>query len=244
MTAIITTTAFVPSLTDPRFLQFIKTCEEAETVGIPIACVYAAPSKITPDVAEMLRDYGAIPILQDKPGMGASRRETLQYGLSTPAKVIIWIEPEKYPLVSLLEPVIAMVNGGYDLVVPRRESLDSYPAYQQYSEYSANWTLANITGRYDLDLMFGPRVLSRTAAELFSSYIGKTPEKDNWEVIFIPVLQAIHYGMKVGFCPVKYVHPPEQTKREELDAVIDRKRDQQRGTLIAAMQEEAARLSS
>lgn len=240
---VLVTTTFASSLDDPRFLQAISTCTESWCEGFPFICVDDSPDSEGERVRDRLRMSGATVFPQRERGMGASRREALRYGLETDAEVIVWLEPEKYPLVALLDRCVELVaNGSYDVVVPRRENLDSYPAYQHWSELRANWELANIIGQYDLDLMFGPRVLSRRAAELFVSYVGETPAKDQWEILFIPILQMLHYGMKVGSCAISYVHPPEQTARENGDAAMDRKRDKQRVNLIAAMREENQKL--
>ncbi|MDP3778856.1 MAG: hypothetical protein Q8R30_02270 [bacterium] len=243
MKTVLVTTTFASSLDDPRFLQDISTCTEAWMEGFPFICVDGSPDSVGERVRDRLRMSGAAVFPQRGRGMGASRRETLRYGLETDAQVIVWLEPEKYPLVALLDPCIELVaNGSYDVIVPRRKNLDSYPAYQHWSELRANWELADIIGQYDLDLMFGPRVLSRRAAELFASYVGETPATDQWEILFIPVLRALYCGMRVGSCTVSYIHPPEQTARENGDAAVDRKRDEQRVNLIAAMREEIQKL--
>ncbi len=237
LTAILCTTTYAPSPEDPRFLQALKTCDEARDQHLRLICVDGSPEAIAPEIRSLLEVHGAWVFSQKERGMGASRRETLRHALAISTNdVIVWLEPEKYPIVSLLQPAIDMVRyGGYDLVVPRRRNLDGYPVYQQLSELRANWELGDITGRHDLDLMIGPRVFSRRAATLFESYVGATPETDRWEILFIPVLWAIHHGMKTGSCLVNYVHPPEQTAAEEGDAEMDRKRDVQRINLIASM---------
>lgn len=243
MQAVLVTTTFASSLDDPRFLQAIATCTEAWLENLPIICVDGSPEAMAEQVRDRLRVSGASVFPQQEPGMGPSRRETFYHGLETDAEVIVWLEPEKYTVVHLLEPCIELVaNGSYDILIPRRENLDSYPDYQHWSELRANWEFANITGAYNLDLMSGLRVLNRRAAKLFASYVGETPARDQWEIIFIPVLQALRCGMKVGSYTVPYVHPPEQTARESGDAAMDRKRDEQRVNLVAAMREESLRL--
>jgi hypothetical protein len=157
------------------------------------------------------------------------------------ATAIVWLEPEKYTIVPLLAPCIEMIKAGYEIVIPTRESLESYPMYQELSELRANRELGFITGRPELDLMFGPRVMSRRGTNLFLDYTGKFGG-DNWEILFIPVLWAIQHDLKIGERRVDYVHPIEQTVAETGNWTINEKRDKQRRDLVAAMRAEAQRL--
>jgi hypothetical protein len=85
--------------------------------------------------------------------------------------------------------------------------------------------------------MFGPRVMSRKAAELFLNYVGEEGY-DNWEILFIPILWAIRDGMSIGSCVTTYVHPPEQTKAEQGDE-WNSKRDKQRRNIVKTLKAEA-----
>ncbi|MES2006527.1 MAG: hypothetical protein V4436_00295, partial [Patescibacteria group bacterium] len=155
---------------------------------------------------------------------------------------IAWIEPEKYPVVPLLESCFDLITSGtHDIVLPTRKSLESYPMYQELSELRANRELGFITGRPELDFYFGLRVFNKKGAKLFLSYDGEGG--DTWHIFFIPVLRAIANGSHlVGQTLVNYVHPAEQTAAEVGDAKMDRKRDHQREVLVSAMREEAERL--
>jgi hypothetical protein len=237
--ALITTT-FNKTASDLRFKLVLRTCDEAKQAGYPIYVVDDSPD---PTLGQIMVEHGANVEKQIKKGMGASRRQVIKMGLDSGAEAILWLEPEKYPLVPLLRPCINMILGpkGYEIVVPRRFSLDSYPDYQHWSELRANWELGNITGRPDLDLMFGPRFLSRAGAGLLLGYTGESG--DNWEILMIPIFQAIHNGWKVGSKIVAYKHPPEQTAAEQWDVAMNKKRDEQRTSLIAAMRGEAERHS-
>ena len=211
--------------------------QEAKRCSYPIIVVEGSPD---PDIAKAFREEGAIVFSEVSSGMGPSRRQTVRHALDTLAKVVIWLEPEKYPLVPLLAPCIEMVTaGGYDLVIPRRLSLDGYPFYQHWSELEANWLIGGITGRTDLDAMIGPRIMNREVAELFMEYEGG-PYGDNWQSLFLVVLRALARGMRVGSRTVDYVHPPEQTAIEQDSEIMNRKRDEQRIVLIETMAREAA----
>ncbi|MDP3957987.1 MAG: hypothetical protein Q8Q36_00810 [bacterium] len=196
------------------------------------------------DVAETLQAAGGAYVhveRQEKPGMGASRRQCFRSALEKGAKAVVWIEPEKHTLVPYLAQCIAPVlSGECDIVMPRRESLESYPDYQHWSELRAIWEIAGITGRADIDWMFGPRVWSARAMEFFLKYDG-SQGSDNWEVIIVPFIWAIKEEMKIVSITVPYRHPEEQTKAES-GPEWNAKRDKQRIDLAAAMRQEAARV--
>ncbi len=233
---VLVTTTFSKSAEDLRFQLALKTCGAARKAGYPLIIVDGSPDE---RLRDLLRVCGATVYKQEEPGMGASRREALQAGLATEADVIVWLEPEKYPFVPLLKPCIDMVRAGIDIVVPSRKSLESYPMYQELSELRTNRELGRITGSHDLDLMFGPRVMSRTGAELLLSYTGQAGG-DNWELTFIPILWVLkRHLMSVNSVVVDYVPPPEQTAAEQGDEEMNKKRDTQRHTLVNGMQRAA-----
>lgn len=144
--------------------------------------------------------------------MSASRRQCLHLGLETDADIIVWLEPEKHPMVPLLRSCIEyLTNTNCDVVIPRRQTFTNYPAYQRDVELLANWEAATITGRPDLDLWVGPRIMNRRAAELMATYNGR--HGDNWETLFIPIISMIANGWTVGSTTVDYIHPIEQAGR-------------------------------
>ena len=231
---VLVTTTFSKSPDELRFCLAQETVKRSRECGYPIIVVDGSPDVRNQSI---LAAAGAFVFSEEPPGMGASRRQAIRAGLdfsSGTADVIVWLEPEKHPMVALLPPLVsAVASGQYDLVIPKRRTLDSYPRYQAASEHLANLALGAITGRPDLDLYVGPRVMSRTVAqECFLSYEGTYG--DNWESIFLPVLSALAQGKRVGSITVDYVHPPEQTAAEATPG-IDRKRDVQRVEVIAAM---------
>ncbi len=174
--------------------------------------------------------------------MGQSRRECLKAGLDTTAEVVIWIEPEKYPVVPLLDSCSEMIlSGSYDFVLPARYNLDGYPRYQALSEHRAMWSIGRLTGRPDLDWMFGPRVMSRRGVELMMTYTGQAGG-DSWHILVVPILWALARNMRVGSRFVNYVHPAEQSAAEEGDEAMDRKRDEQRLVLTKVVEEQAGHL--
>jgi hypothetical protein len=245
---VLVTTTFCKNTEETRFKCTVKTVLEARRCGYPIIIVDDSPDLF---VTKALERVGATVIRGTNSGMGSSRREVIQYGLDTKADIIIWLEPEKYPIVRLLWVcVLKFIKEKMYLLIPRRRNLNSYPDYQHWSELRANHELANITGRADLDLMIGPRIYSKMAAKAAMTYKGvlwqfmKGAESygDNWEILFIPVLWALQSEHKVGSCLVDYIHPPEQTAEDENNLEMDKKRDKQRDVLINTMAKEAARI--
>lgn len=240
---VLVTTTFSKSVEEMRAQLALKTCRAAKENGYRIIVVDDSPCQ---EFKAALRETGATVINQSKedPGMGGSRRQTLKAGVATGGEAIVWIEPEKYPLVPLLGPCIAPVlEDEVDVVIPRRRNLDGYPQYQHLSELRGNWEIGNITGRPDLDLYIGPRVLSPTAAATMAKYDGRcglNTYGDNWEILFIPILWFLQHRLFVKSIVVDYVHPVEQLVED--DEVMRAKRDKQRIDLVSAMSREAESL--
>ncbi len=239
---ILVTTTFSPSLTDMRAQLALKTCHAARALGYNMIVVDGSPSL---EFKAALRETGVTVFDETVRGMGSSRRQTLKAGLDTDAEVVVWLEPEKYPIVPLLYPCVEHVlSRNFDVVIPRRRSLDSYPAYQAFSELRANWELGNILDRHDLDYYIGPRIMNRDAAAIMARYDGKIDGKqtygDNWEILFIPLIEMLQLDMWLGSVIVDYIHPKEQLVED--DETMRAKRDKQRNDLVSAMSKEASRV--
>lgn len=237
MKVVLVTTTFYLKLNDPRLALAQRTIEAAEGHRYPIIVV---DDSSDPAVRQAIRATRWATVCdQAEDGMGASRRQAIAAGLaweSGTADVVVWLEPEKYPLVAQLTPAIRAVHERRcELAVLRRPNFGCHPRYQARSEQLGNLALSALTGRPDLDLFFGPRVMSRDAAEVFGRYDGRYG--DRWEILFVPVLQLLaEGGWRIHSIPAEfYYHPPEQTAAEEGDPTIVRKRDEQRIVLIAAM---------
>ncbi|MEK6833306.1 MAG: hypothetical protein AABY32_04615, partial [Nanoarchaeota archaeon] len=97
----------------------------------------------------------------------------------------------------------------------------------------------------DLDVWSGPRTWRRELSDYFldydgmyHSYINKENKEifygDNWDSIFIPVMQAILDGKKVEGIKINYTHPPEQTALEEGNYEYTIKRLDQLNNLVPA----------
>lgn len=231
----IATTTFYTSPDDLRFKLATKFVKEAVKAGHEVVIVDGSP---LPEIGEQLRNLGASVCAQREKGMGPGRREALR--LASDSDVIAWVEPEKHPLVPFLEVLAEKVRAGADMVIPRRRSLGSYPKYQEISEHKGNWEAGSMTGRPELDLWFGPRVMNLKGLSHFLAYDGLY--EDRWDSIFIPVMWAIADGSRVVSHTVDYVHPAEQTAAEEGDATMDKKRDVQLESLLQAIGAECSKL--
>ncbi len=239
---LVTTTSY-QSVDEPRARLAIKTCLACKQHGYNLIVIDGSPCL---SFKKALRETGVIVIDQKESGMGASRRQALGAGIDSGADIIVWLEPEKHTLIPLLVPCLnEIVFEEADVVIPRRKNLDSYPAYQQFSEYRGNWELANATNRPDLDLFFGVRIMTPQAARMMAVYNGKhchCSYGDKWEIIFLPVLWFLDAGYEIKSVTVDYIHPPEQLAED--DTGMREKRDKQRTDLCTAMATEAARLSN
>lgn len=214
----------------------LKTAEEAHKADYPLIVVDGSPD---PKIRDELCTRGATVYREEKRGMGNSRRQCLNLGLKTGSDTIVWLEPEKWSMVPLLAESIKLVEDGtYQLIVPRRRTFENYPKYQHYSEVWANWEASHITGRPDLDLWVGPRIMCVDAVRLMTTYNGHLG--DNWEVIFVPIITMLAKGWRIGSVLVDYIHPIEQ--QIEDDESMRQKRNKQRGDLLLAMRRRAAEL--
>ncbi len=209
--AVIATTTLYESVEAPRFLSALKMVESAVTLGYEVVVVDGSPE----EVRKMLTTAGANVFAVKTSGMGLGRRQAIRLAVDRAGSegVVIWMEPEKYPLVFLLDQIVQpIIEKKADLIVIGRKSLASYPTAQQMSENAGNLIYQLMTGR-PYDFYMGPRAFCSKVAKFFLDYQGEYG--DHWDSIFIPVVRAIQQGLKVAEVRVDYVHPPEQTRQEE-----------------------------
>jgi len=196
---------------------------------------------------------GAEIIPQTAKGMGAGRREVLQYIYNLNTPLIGWMEPEKEDYVKeIIKTIPPIVEGKADLVAPDRRKIisgsyiiPSYPTSQQGAEAFGNACWKELTGT-NLDIWFGPRTWKRELSKYFLEYNGKNLSYltkngeeisygDNWDSIFIPVMQAILDGKKIVGVNVNYTHPQSQTSFEEGNYEFTIKRLDQLNNLVPAL---------
>jgi len=236
--AAVATTTFYRSVDDLRMKLALRTIKEAYENEYPIVVVDGG----SPDeVCRQFHEQGAYLYHQEKPGMGASRRQAIAEAarLVNNDEVVIWMEPEKYTLVSEFPKIVPLVlNGQVDLVVPARKTMASYPPEQQSAELFGNLAFAYLTC-YNFDVWFGPRAMNQRAAQYFLDYQGEYGDK--WDSIFIPLLRMVRDGLSLASIEVDYIHPQEQTAAESsFDFLV--KRLDQLANLVPSMGQEARKL--
>lgn len=234
---IIATATMYRGVDDHRAQVALRTIQQAVKHGHKIVIVDNSPQ----EVKDMLNDAGAVIFQDEGKTMGQGRRQAIKLAmLSTglgilegePAqkKFIAWIEPEKDTIVRHLKHMTH-----HDITIPCRHSLASYPILQQHAENFGNDAFHIKTGKA-LDMWFGPRIFSLSAAKYFLEYDGKYGDK--WDAIFIPVVRAIADGVNVGQDFVEFAYPVEQLAAEQDDPNMVMKRLEQLNNLIPAIYEE------
>lgn len=237
---VIATSTFYKSVEDLRCQLALSTLEAARGKNIPVFLVDGSP--LESGVNETLGRYALV--LTEEPGstMGAGRRKALRYAAKAAGEkgVVVWMEPEKAPLVPFLRQLAEPIfNGHADVIVPARtpHGFTSYPVVQAKYEHAGNASFELLTGK-DLDVWFGPRLMNIRGLQHFLDYDGQ--RGDRWEAIFIPLLRAIKAGLRVESVSTYYRHPPEQTAAEEKDLHVGlSKRLEQLTILVNAMVAEA-----
>ena len=217
---VISTTTLYRDMTDNRFQLAARTVKEAKKEGYEIVIV----DESLLSVKRKFRELGAIVKAASKSGMGMTRRQAIREGakLAGPGGTVIWMEPEKYPLIPFLTEIIEPISvGEADLVVAGRKSLDSLPGIQQQTEWVGNQFFKFLTGN-EWDIFFGPRAFLSELSPFFLEYKGEYGDK--WESIFIPILRAMKKGVRVREVRVDYIHPRKQTLHEKKNPFFDKKR--------------------
>lgn len=239
MKVVIATTTLYSTLAEVRAKLALETIRQANEAGYKIVIVDSSSRTIR----ECFRNQGAIVFQAESPKMGENIRQAIQEAtrLAGTNGIVIRMEPEKAPLVPLLEQVTSHFSAA-DMVIPARtkKSFDSYPLIQQHTEWIGNRAFQILTGRA-LDVWFGVRIFRSSVSHFFLNYQGEYGDK--WDAIFIPVLRAIKAGKRVLGVEVDYIHPQEQKKEEEkLEREFLAKRIEQLDSLIDAIRKEATNL--
>lgn len=238
---VIATSTFYKSVEELRCRLALSTVEAAQREGISMYVVDGSPA--ASGVADALQQVGAS-VFPEELGstMGSGRRKVLELAAQTAGEdgVVVWMEPEKAPLVSFLRQLAEPIFDGHaDIVIPARtlEGFASYPVVQAKYEHAGNESFKLLAGK-DLDVWFGPRLMNAKGLHHFRRYDGG--RGDRWEAIFIPLLRAIKAGLRVESVSADYRHPSEQTTAEERDLHLGlTKRLEQLTILVNAMAAEA-----
>lgn len=238
MLVIATTTQYL-STEDLRCNLALQMISRAVQEGIQVVVVDKSPN----DVRDALEQRGAKVFEDNGVTMGAGRRQALSAANALTPEAIVWMEPEKAPLVPFLKGLAAPIREGRaDVVIPHRteKSFASYPLLQSLLEQSGNEIFQKVSG-LSLDVWMGPRVIHPNVLPLFLDYQGEYG--DQWDSIFIPLLRAQRKAFRFHSVSVEYIHPSEQTAQEEQDLRIGiTKRVEQLSTLTQALCEEGKAL--
>ena len=159
---------------------------------------------------------------QKEKGMGNSRRQANEEAYKTGKEIIVWIDPEKYSLIPKIKEMSRLIlEDKADLIMPRRKSLSTLPKAQQHLEEFSNDFFKELTG-LDFDVGAGCRLYKRDFINYFINYKGEYGDK--WEILIIPILNALQDGFRISSEDIDYVHDPKQTDVEENDIEFYRKR--------------------
>lgn len=245
----IATATWYPSIDDVRFKQALQMVKMSRDCGYSlISLVDGSPN---PEIREAFSKAGAI-VEREEPNstMGMARRQTIRKALELLENkgVVVWLEPEKWPLVPFFERITAPVLFDQaDFVQPARVSLRSYPLVQQVAERIANDVFYQATG-HKLDIWFGPRVFNEKVAPLFMDYrpedyqgSGEILYPDTYDAHHLPPIKAIADGFRVAEVVVPYIHPAEQTAADPNDPKFVARRGEQLANLVPAYYLAAAR---
>ncbi len=235
---LVVTTTFYQSMAETRYKLALETVKKTKE-KYRMLIVDGSPD---PKIKETFHELGAKVIHQQKPGMGASRRQLfeLAHSITDPGDVIFWVEPEKPNMIDFIPELVLPIFGGFcsiSIPVRTKKSWESYPELQQISEAVVNQVFEELTG-LQVDIMVGPMAIERSA---LPDFFGCFPEKfgvmDNY-VQHIAVIVAWKNGHKIlsPGVPVDFIYPPEQKQQEEgpLFREIIRKRLWQLKQLIEA----------
>ncbi|MEI8361408.1 MAG: glycosyltransferase [bacterium] len=192
---------------------------------------------------ENLQQISNLKIISDNSqSMGGSRRLALDEALKTAeAKYFLWVEPEKDDLISeesLSRLIDDLRNNNTDVVVAKREALESMPKLQAWLEDRANKRAMETAGvtvseaKEVWDLWFGPKMFNREAAKYF---MASKSSLDKWDTIIKPVIEAFQDGKKIANIVVDYKYDITQKSSEENSDNIKRKRLTQYVNILAEL---------
>lgn len=239
MKIVLVTSTFYKNTENIGFQLALKMCQESAQCGFPLFIVDESPDE---NIGQAFRNVGATVHRPKYSGIDSCRRQVFASGINSKANYISWLEPEKWTYVQHVRKCcLHLKEVGGDILLPSRQSLETYPCYQELSELRANKEIGMISGRPDLDWMFGPKIFTPSGGEFFLNCFKSKPT-DTYELINLPILFAIAKCMRVASKTVAYQHPVELKLVEEGDLSMNAKRDKQRADIIQFMKTNAEKL--
>jgi hypothetical protein len=218
--------------------EFVKKMMQAGAVVIVVA---DRTSK------QILEGSGAHVLETDETRTGQARRIAFSKALECVDEksphAVVWSESEKFGLAEFL-PRLArpVVEDVCDVLIPRRQSLASYPSWQQPWEETANRMCAKILGS-DLDYFFGPRVMNARALQKFIDYPGSFAAVDGVDSVYAPLVDCVHARMRFGEVMIDFEYPKGQSQAEEVDLTILPRRTKALHIIVSALYERTLWLS-
>lgn len=207
-----------------------------------------------------LAELGVFVQPEQQKGMSPGRRQALMEVSTIPGvKVVCWCEPEKVSFVSdcMIQSALPILRGTADLVIPGRDeqAKATYPGHQIYFENKTNKIWNNALRAHhllpsdakDFDFCFGPRLFNNipVVIEVFMRAfhylerglaLDKIINLELWPgVSLLPIVSALHKGLRVISVTVPYHHPEEQTRTETDSSSPRRKVDIQYKNAVSAL---------
>lgn len=241
---IITTTFYgEDDVSEVRSLIACETLRRINDLGIKCVVVDGGSTR---EFIEQIDELENIVVIIDSSlGMGESRRKALEIAMTQfpESNYYLWMEPEKDDLIketSIKSMLAPLQEGQTDIVVPKRESLDSYPKFQRKIEQRANKRVSDSLNIHDsegkdLDLWFGPKMFNREGAKYFLNYKSKL---DKWDSIIAPVVEGQRDGAKIKSVDVDYKYDVIQELHEQENPSMNRKRIDQYTKILPELGDE------
>lgn len=217
-----------------RSEQALKLLRNAEALGVH--AVVAEGGSTNQAFLDALEEFPSVTVIRPKnTTMGPARRAALATAMAEyPDSYYLYCDPEKDSLITAenLEAMAGRLEDGADIVVPRRESMESYPPFQAWIEKRANKRMnqlmdspgADEDREEDLDLWFGPKMFNDQGADSFLDY---QSELDKWDAIIVPVKDAHEKGLNIADSVVQFKYPEDQRTNEEGSREFNQKRFEQ-----------------
>lgn len=244
---VLMTTTFYRSVHELRFRLALETIEAAKEAGYHMVIVDASPIEVRQQLIEAAEGSNITIYPELVRGMGPSRRQVTflatEKAREIGAKAVFWLEAEKADMIRFVPELIQPILDGADVVVPFRteKSWESYPSFQMEEELKQNTESSKYTGGRNLDVSFGPVMMSVATARTF--ILGHSANFKTWgiaDTYIVPwfVTLAVCCGKKVTSVSVDFVYPPGQKAVEDHPENVEMrfKRAEQLETALKAHQ--------
>ncbi len=235
-------------------INFVK---EVKSAGYQMVVVDGGSSS---EFKSELANLGIQVRPEQQKGMSPGRRQAFREASSLPGvEVVCWSEPEKISFVRdcLPKAAIPILTGTADMVVPKRDeqALSTYQYDQIHAEEKTNRFWNDALRAHHLlpedteyfDFCFGPRLFRNTphVREVFMKAfefnqrglaLDRIINPELWpDASLLPIVTALHEGLRVVSVTVPYRHPEEQTKIETVMSAPKRKVDIQYKNAVVSL---------